>query len=79
MSGALSAQAAQHSTHHAHHKAATHASSICSWMCAAGQVIQSVDFELREPNRTIIEIEIHIPSSVDRVLSYSSHSRAPPV
>lgn len=34
-----SAQSIAHEAHHAHHQKATHATMLCSWMCAAGQVI----------------------------------------
>ena len=78
VSSTLSTQAAAHSTHHAHHKASTHTSNICSWMCAAGQVLQSVDFEVRGPMLATIAFESIVPSSVDLLVSGSSQSRAPP-
>ena len=78
VSSVLSAQAAAHGAHHAHHKASTHTSNICSWMCAAGQVLQSVDFEVRGPVLTTLAFESMIPFSVDLLVSGSSQSRAPP-
>lgn len=78
VSSALSAQAAKHTTHHAHHKASTHTSTICSWMCAAGQVLQCIDFELREPSFTSLADDVDIPVSVELVPSQPSKSRAPP-
>ncbi|WP_447973574.1 hypothetical protein [Nitrospira sp. Kam-Ns4a] len=39
--GALAyGQMVQHAVQHAHHKAATHATAICSWVCSAGQVLE---------------------------------------
>jgi hypothetical protein len=38
--GVFANQSAAHSLHHGHHKATTHASVICTWMCAAGQVVE---------------------------------------
>jgi len=79
VSGAFTVQAANHSTHHAaHHQAATHSDSLCSWMCAAGHVLQTIDFELRKPSFTSIDLDISIPSSRKIVFSRYSQSRAPP-
>ncbi|MDR4502874.1 MAG: hypothetical protein MRJ96_15630 [Nitrospirales bacterium] len=78
VSSALSSQAADHSTHHTHHKASTHTSNICSWMCAAGHILQSVDFELRVPMLATLAFENVFPSSVDLLVSRFSQSRAPP-
>ncbi|MGH2359611.1 MAG: hypothetical protein ACRDGM_03600 [bacterium] len=40
LSGLIYPQTVAHAGHHAHHNAATHASALCSWMCAAGQVLE---------------------------------------
>jgi len=32
-----------HETQHAHHKAATHSSALCSWLCGVGQGFNLVD------------------------------------
>lgn len=37
--GLASAQSITHESHHAHHQKATHGTVLCSWMCAAGQVL----------------------------------------
>jgi hypothetical protein len=37
--GLASAQSIAHESHHAHHQQATHGTVLCSWMCAAGQVL----------------------------------------
>lgn len=42
LSGVVYPQVVAHAAHHAHHKAATHASALCTWMCAAGQVLATV-------------------------------------
>lgn len=40
--GALAqAQSGEHAGHHAHHQAATHGTVLCSWMCAAGTVLDT--------------------------------------
>lgn len=40
LSGTVYAQTVAHAVHHAHHQAATHGTVLCSWMCAAGQVLE---------------------------------------
>lgn len=40
--GLGSAQAISHESHHAHHQKSTHATVLCAWMCAAGQVLDTV-------------------------------------
>ena len=42
LNGLVYAQTVEHESHHAHHQAATHATAICSWMCAAGQMLDGV-------------------------------------
>jgi hypothetical protein len=39
--GLAQAQSVEHAGHHAHHQAATHGTVLCSWMCAAGTVLDS--------------------------------------
>ncbi|WP_447973585.1 hypothetical protein [Nitrospira sp. Kam-Ns4a] len=40
VSGLAYGQMVQHAVQHAHHKAATHTTAICSWVCSAGQVLE---------------------------------------
>jgi hypothetical protein len=40
--GFASAESISHETHHSHHHKATHGTVLCTWMCAAGQVLDSV-------------------------------------
>jgi len=35
-----------HEAQHAHHKAATHSSALCSWLCGAGQSIETSSIQL---------------------------------
>lgn len=39
--GLAQAQSVEHAGHHAHHQAATHSTLLCSWMCAAGMVLET--------------------------------------
>jgi hypothetical protein len=46
LSGLVYPQLAAHAAHHSHHQAASHATVLCSWMCAAGQAADDVAFFL---------------------------------
>ena len=46
LSGLVYPQAVAHAAHHAHHKAATHATALCTWMCAAGQGLEAIQIVL---------------------------------
>lgn len=50
-------QTVAHAAHHAHHKAATHSTALCTWMCAAGQAQEHISFNF--------QIELEVASSVD--------------
>ena len=39
--GLAQAQLVEHAGHHAQHQAATHSTVLCSWMCAAGMVLDT--------------------------------------
>ncbi|MGE5711328.1 MAG: hypothetical protein ACM34B_14175, partial [Nitrospira sp.] len=39
--GLASAKSLTHDSQHSHHQKATHGTVLCSWMCAAGQVLDS--------------------------------------
>ena len=60
LGGILQKQAVAHALHHAHHTAATHASILCSWMCAASHVVQSAETTLDTPLYSIDVIECFI-------------------
>ena len=57
LSGLMYPQTVAHAAHHAHHKATTHSTALCTWMCAAGQAQEHVSFNF--------QIEIEIVPSVD--------------
>lgn len=64
LSGLMYPQTVAHAAHHAHHKAATHSTALCTWMCAAGQAQESVSFNFRidtEPVRPVESVLIRQP------------------
>src|SRR3990172_4118595 len=42
LSGIVYPQLTAHMAQHAHHNAATHATALCSWLCAAGHTAENV-------------------------------------
>lgn len=79
LTGAVYAQTVEHAVHHAHHQAATHATILCSWMCAAGQVLEGVEIILQEAIQPLAFLPLPAvaePSIADRP---SILSRGPPV
>jgi|SRR5690349_7023548 hypothetical protein len=76
--GLAQAQAAEHAGHHAQHQAATHGTLLCSWMCAAGTVLDS-DVVSIQTERSPVAL-IPIPHSSDFISEppRTSSSRAPP-
>jgi hypothetical protein len=47
LSGVMYPQTVAHAAHHAHHKAATHSTALCTWMCAAGQAQEHISFNFQ--------------------------------
>jgi len=76
--GLAQAQAAEHAGHHAQHQAATHGTLLCSWMCAAGTIVDSdvVLIQIERSPVAVIPIPLsnHLISEPSRI----SSSRAPP-
>lgn len=76
--GLAQAQAAEHAGHHAQHQAATHGTLLCSWMCAAGTVLDSV-VVLIPTERSSVAL-VSLPHSTDPSIEpcQVAPSRAPP-
>src|SRR5574341_551863 len=78
ISGIASAQTVLHDSHHSHHQAATHGTVLCSWMCAAGQVLDSIAAPTLVEQLPVARVE---QPAFERVLSTaleSPTSRGPP-
>jgi len=76
--GLAQAQAVEHAGHHAHHQAATHGTVLCSWMCAAGAVLDTavVTFQAELSPIALITIPHFAQPSIE--LCRTASSRAPP-
>jgi hypothetical protein len=72
------AQSVEHAGHHAHHQAATHGTLLCSWMCAAGTVLDTavITFQAELNPIDLITPLQSVQPSIEACRIYSS--RAPP-
>lgn len=76
--GLASAQSIAHESHHAHHQKATHGTVLCSWMCAAGQVLDgaSAPILIEQPPVSVTEYTTY--RFVPHIVLDSTASRGPP-
>ena len=76
--GLAQAQSAEHAGHHAQHQAATHGTLLCSWMCAAGTVLDTEVVLIHAERNPIALVSIvHSSNSFSEPL-HICPSRAPP-
>ena len=67
-----------HESQHAHHKAATHSSALCSWLCGAGQGFDLTD-SVFAPTIVFLEtLDIKSADQTNEAVSVFSLSRGPP-
>src|SRR5215831_188118 len=76
--GLASAQALTHESHHAHHQKATHSTVLCSWMCAAGQVLDTAVAPRLVEQASVAHVEQPAFQSVPYVTLEGVTSRGPP-
>jgi len=76
--GLAQAQSVEHAGHHAHHQAATHGTVLCSWLCAAGVVLDTAVVTF-QPELGPIAL-LTLPNSAQPSIEacQTSSSRAPP-
>ncbi|MGH7232303.1 MAG: hypothetical protein ACREJU_13235 [Nitrospiraceae bacterium] len=79
LSGLVYSQTVPHAAHHAHHKAATHTTALCSWMCAAGQGLEAIPFVLYAQLQPLIIVDLASSEDLQGIVRLPSHSRAPPL
>jgi hypothetical protein len=76
--GLASAQSISHESHHAHHHKATHATVLCTWMCAAGQVLDTVTAPALVERAPMSVIELCSISECSSHFTSPLLSRGPP-
>ncbi len=73
-----SAQSISHESHHAHHQKSTHSTVLCAWMCAAGQVLDTVTTPALIELAPVSLVELPARPEFSSSLSFVLTSRGPP-
>ncbi len=76
--GLAQAQAAEHAGHHAQHQTATHGTLLCSWMCAAGTVLDSAVVLIPTECSSVALVSLFRPANPSVEPCRIAPSRAPP-
>ena len=76
--GLAQAESVEHAGHHAHHQAATHGTVLCSWMCAAGTVLESPVILLQADRSPIATVAVSRSLDLSIEPCHTAPSRAPP-
>jgi hypothetical protein len=76
--GLAQAQSVEHAGHHAQHQAATHGTVLCSWMCAAGTILDSAVVTFQAELRPIAFVTLPHFTQPSIEVCQTSSSRAPP-
>jgi hypothetical protein len=78
LSGIVYPQLTAHMGQHEHHKAATHATALCSWLCIAADAVEGTSVRFAPVEQVaLIEQEFFAPQ-ISTVLSVQPPPRAPP-
>jgi hypothetical protein len=67
-----------HEAQHAHHKAATHSSALCSWLCGVGQGFESSSIQLNSIFHPFDLLETYGVDEVLPALTTPRFFRGPP-
>ena len=76
--GLAQAQSVEHAGHHAQHQAATHGTLLCSWMCAAGTVLDTAVVTFQPEFSPIAFTPVPHSAQPSLEACQTSPSRAPP-
>ena len=77
--GIAQAQSAEHAGHHAQHQAATHGTVLCSWMCAAGTVVDSAIILIQAERNPVAILPVPVSTNSCSEPPLTSSSRGPPL
>jgi hypothetical protein len=78
LSGIVYPQLTAHITQHEHHKAATHATALCSWLCVAADAVEGTSVHFAPVEQVALIEHEFLASQISAVLSIQPPSRAPP-
>ena len=67
-----------HEAQHAHHKAATHSSALCTWLCGVGQGFETSSIQLNSIFHSLDLLETYGVGEVLPALTTPRFIRGPP-
>jgi len=78
LSGIVYPQLTAHMGQHQHHKAATHATALCSWLCISADAVEGTAVHLAPVDQVALVDQDILESQVSVPLTVQPPSRAPP-
>lgn len=78
VSGLAYPQTVAHAGYHAEHKTTTHATSLCSWMCSAGQVFEGTAVVFQAELNPVERATPIVASEPVSIVPLRISSRGPP-
>jgi hypothetical protein len=79
LSGIVYPQLTAHMGQHEHHKAATHATALCSWLCIAADAIEGTSVFFAPVEQVALLEQKSFKSQISAPLTVQPPSRAPPL
>ena len=79
LSGIVYPQLTSHMAQHEHHKAATHATALCSWLCIAADAVEGASVHLAPAEQIAFVVQDLLKSQISAPLTVQPPSRAPPL
>ena len=78
VNGFMAAPSVAHTVHHASHQAGTHNTSLCAWICAAGQGIETSSVSLESTLRLLDRVEFRDVDQIQKRFLSIVFLRGPP-
>ncbi len=78
VNGAMAAPSVGHAGHHADHKASTHSTGLCAWLCAAGDNVESSVVQFTSNLQLLEEVGSAPTEAVPNTVSLLYFLRGPP-
>jgi hypothetical protein len=79
LSGTVYPQLTAHMGQHAHHKAATHATALCSWLCIAADAVEGTSAYFAPVEQVALFEQERFESQIRASQTVQPPSRAPPL
>lgn len=78
VNGFMAAPSVAHAVHHASHNAGTHSTSLCAWLCASGQGIESSSVGLDSTFRLLGLVAFRDVDQIQKQFFFIVLLRGPP-